>query len=222
MINKIITQDKNKNILVGSLNVTDEKGLLDVRDFLMKSKRDLKHYSREIEKAYGFRSLLTEGYSRDGNKLVYCEIGDGYKDECEYTKERFEFKYLNSILIFNSLLNDLDASKYDEIAKEFINNGIIKVSPLNKIWNSCAFDMTNIESEKNIAIKLADLKTFRAAISSGLITYKIEERYTKDSQLGHYILKGKVPDKLQNVTINNTLLLEDNRYLVYQKKRLKK
>lgn len=222
MSTRIITQDQKNNILVGSLQVKDEKGLSQVRDFLMKSKRDLKHYRREIEQAYGFRSLLTEGYSKEGKKLVHCETGDGYKDECEYTKERFELKYLNSILIFTSLLNELDASIYDEIAKEFISQGIIKVAPLKKIWTPCAEDMATIKTEKDIAIKLADLKAFRAALNSGLITYKIEEKYNKDSQQGHYLLKGKVPEKLQNIAINNTLLLEDNRYLALQRKHLKK
>ena len=82
--------------------------------------------------------------------------------------------------------------------------------------------MATIKTEKDIAIKLADLKAFRAALNSGLITYKIEERYNKDSQHGHYLLKGKVPEKLQNIAINNTLLLEDNRHLALQRKRLKK
>lgn len=216
----IITQDKNKNIMLGNLKVTDRKGLLEVRDYLLKSKKELGHYKREFEQLSGFKSILNDGYSKEGNHLVFREITSNYHDDCDYTKETYTCIYRNSILLFTSLLNDLDVSRYDEIAQQFIIQGIIKVAPFESIWSTCARDMATIRNLDERKLKLKDLSAFRAALKSGCITYQVEEEIKRADQ--NHVRYSMFAKNGKEIVPNNTLILGDNSYIQKQVKKLKK
>lgn len=221
----IITQDNEKNILFGELNVVEEKKeeFKAVRDYLMKHSNDLGHYQVVDKDLSGFCSLLNAGYTRVPNTdvLRYQEIKSKFGDECDYERIDYHSVYLNSILLFTSLLNDLNVSNYDEIAKQFICNGIYYTAPINEIWNDCSQKMTDLNSflNRNKETYLGDLKAFRAAIKEGYIRYDIIEKISPQQQRGHAIFGAGDLQSLNQIEVNNTLIHGNNHYLKKQRKK---
>lgn len=212
-----------KTIICGNLEIVEEKRdeVQSVRDGLMSSEKGLGNYKITEKDLYGFHSLLKTGYSRKINTdtLIYQEIKSKNEDECDYEKKEYQSIYLNTILLLTSLLNDLDASKHDEIAKQFIYNGIYKVAPIEKIWESCSKKMTDFNSEINRATKLRDLKAFRAALKIGYIRYNIIDQIEPSDSRFQDFYKNIAATNINAISINNALILGDKQHLIKKHKK---
>lgn len=209
----IITQDKDKNILIGELKVRDYEGLKDIRDGLMQYNKELSNYQIKTEYLYGAKDTLQTGYSKEGNKLIHRNIVSiRFGNGCRYMQEKINNTYLNSILIFTSLLNELNPSEYDEITKQFINQGIINVSPIDKIWNTCIKDMTTYNNSEEIKNKKKDFLALCAAFKLGIIAYEVVYKIPKSEQNEHFAFQGITIDELHEIAANTSIILEYDRH----------
>ncbi len=214
----IITQDKDKNILIGNLEVLDQDGLKEIRDHLMQYRTDLANYERTMEDLTGYRSVLSTDYVKKGNLLVHNFINEDVVDEdfdqCSYTKETFASNFLNTILISTSLLGELDASGLDHVARQFIGAGIYRCVPLEVIWEACSNDLYFNRKKQNY-----DWRAFQNLLKLGLISYHIAEKISKEQINRSTLITGNCED-LQQIKINSDILL-GNRSASCKKKKLR-
>lgn len=208
----IITQDKDKNINFGNLVVCNKDGLKEVRDYFMQYRSDIdcKTYDYSIEKNLSsFSSILPRGYFRVGNTIVHNNICGKNSDldgdvQCDYDREVYSCNYLNTILIATSLLGELDASNFDFIVKQFVGNGIIYCSNIDKVWPKCS---KNMHFNKKETVK--DLRVLRELLKMKIISYEIEEQYSKEKFNGVNFKNFHCQD-LESLRINSDILLGKN------------
>lgn len=220
-MNRLISQNVANNIVVGNLTVSNESELLAFRDALIKH-----GYDESVSLKTTFDDLFEQGYYCDTTQssfvtkyfLDYECLPDG-NGMVTYKNNVITNHYLNSILIFSSLLGNLDSEKYDEIiTKSFIESGIFKLDSFEKIWPAC---LDNIIKNNELSLYYehkfsADYLALKFALVEGLISYNVlSEISRKDiSKLG--ALKGISVKELQQI-INNSMLLTDINSLSNQK-----
>lgn len=215
----IITQDKQKNLLCGDIVVKDREILKEIRDCLIQNRADLPNYKISTEELAGFRSLLDVGFLREDNHLIHKYITAQYDDDCYYTREVIHCVHLNSILLFTSLLGELDATHYDSLGQQFIAKGIIKCVPFEQLWLECFQNMVAYYSEPIInKIRLQDLKAFRKVLALGVIDYEVSQQISP-LEMKRQVIKGLTSADLSQLEVNNAVILGDNR--IFEKRRKK-
>lgn len=221
----IITQDTENTLLIGKINVKRRDELKELRDDLI-NREDTNNYQISTKEGLAsFESILKTGYTREGSTLLNQYITSINGDECEYTKKTIQSIYLNSILLFTSLLGELDSTNYNEIAQQFIGKGIINCMPFENIWTKYSAAMvekaleTYKEKDKRDlnAWKRYDLKMFRLALKEGIITYDTEAQYDFSKIIG-VGSRGYAQD-MKELSINNTVILGNNDIFVKARKR---
>lgn len=182
----------NGTVYEGNLVVPNKDDLKEIRDALMQYHNDvmekhgfLPNYSTTKNDLMTFRDILSLGYFKDGNQLVHNYINKEVNvDEIvNYTKEVIRSNYLSSILLFTSLLGELDATDKESIVQQFIGMGIYKCIPFEKMWNTFNREMVVLSgdnrkisnTERNI--QLQNLKIFRAALRSNIIQFEVENEF---------------------------------------------
>lgn len=184
---QIISTDGN-NILFGHLDVNKEKKeeLKEFRDYLM----GIFDVSRK--KSCTTSDLFKAGYylgkNNDIVKKEYCNSFDvDGVQYIEYNEYHFYSKFLNTILIFNSLLGEIDIDNYDLIlTKLFIEEGIFKCDSLDNMWEKCLVNLLNDKRKNESNNKLPyDYTAFKCALDDGVIEYTVGDKEVfsrKDSQ----------------------------------------
>ncbi len=231
----IITQSlKDKKIYVGEIVVKDKYGLKEVRDFLMKYSNDKLETYKVIGicddngscDLYSFRSLLNFGYLREGGALIHQYPVDDCLDDstdecCAYRRDKIYSVFLNSILIFSSLLGDLDGSGFEPVVQSFIGTGIINCHSFEEVWPRCSRNLaTKRDSQLSKypdhardffrlmeEIRLNDLKAFRTVLKEGLIHYQIDRAIPKEVYTDHKTFSGITCLDLEQIMCNNELIL---------------
>lgn len=214
----IITIGDKENLLQGSIVVLDKDKLKEYRDSLL-----IEDYNG-MDPNYGVvmsRTGLVSlgdtyiGSYRDGNYLVrnFNFVADYYEEAIGdftfyYDKKIIGCRHLNSILLFNSLLGELDSYYLDPLALEFSKVGIFNISSFENVWHDNA---SNLLKKDNID----DLKAFRFALQSGILKYSVEDCWMKEEILHMNILK-KLGVDLQTV-IANSKIIGTNRSLMRKK-----
>lgn len=221
----IITQDTENTLLVGKLKVKRRDELKELRDELI-NREDINNYQISTQEGLAsFKSILKTGYIREGNTLMNQYITSSTGDDCEYIKEKIQCTYLNSILLFTSLLGELDATNYNEIAQQFIGKGIIHCMPFENLWPKCSSTMVEqaLESYKEKgqkslnAWKRHDLKMFRLALTEGIISYDVVTKYDFSKIIG--VGSCHFSKDMKELSINNTAILGDNSIFIKARKR---
>lgn len=172
----MIALGKN-DIKIGNLVVQDKNELIELRNNLMCGSKELglKSYSlisRNPKVAVG--NIPIDMFDRDGNDLIrkkdfypsVYDVNTGWL--FDYIEDVIRFRFLNSVLVFNSLLGELDTSSMWDIPQQFVAKGIIRVSSLQDIWNDCV-DSFLLKSSK------FDLLVFQTALKENLIHYDIQQ-----------------------------------------------
>ena len=227
----IYTGDMKNGIHVGQIVVNNSAELKEFCNGLLKNVEEFENF-REIksEPLGGFESLIPTRPIRVDEKIIYYDIIRRYgHDECEYIKREIEYLKLNSILLFNSFLGELDSTYYDVYAQDFVAKGIINYKPFNQIWEQCSSNMVNqIVDEykrKNVEginsklkkarfrLRKLDLLAFRFALKNGMISYQT------DDKLNH--VQARLVNGMQ-IETNNIILLDDEVSKEILKKRCKR
>lgn len=90
-------------------------------------------------------------------------------------KDTFDSYFINTILIFNSLLNNLDENKCGTVAKKLVANGTIKLMSLSDVWNICVNELINSMNSDNEDIH-KDYELFSEVLNNGnFIKYVVDE-----------------------------------------------
>ena len=222
---------KTGSIYVGKIVVNDPEVLRNGCNELLKNSKEIDTFKVvKSEPLGGFESLISTRPIRDGEKMIYHDVTRRYgNDECEYIKKEVEYLRLNSILLFISLLGELDSTYYDEYAQDFVAKGIINYKPFDQIWKQCSGNMVmkvveeykRLESEDiskslkkaYLRLKKLDLKTFRSVLQSGVITYEIVDELNSVS--------GSKIDRVQ-LENNNIIFADDEKFNEMLKQRVKR
>lgn len=238
----IITQDlEDKSIFIGDIVVDDRKSLIELRDFLMQyNNGKLETYkvistvdANNSSDLYSFRSLLEFGYFREGNKLVHQYLLDNFSKEssddyCGYRRDNIYSVYLNSILLFSSLLGELDSTGYDTVVQKFVGTGIYNCHSFGEMWPICSmklatsylkkldsfsYNETKIlrELEK---LRLMDLKAFRTALKLGIIRYEINRKITKEEYSNRSTFRGVSVREAEQIIYNNIVILGEKHHVL--------
>ena len=210
-MNKIITYDDvDKFFFFGNLEVVRKKELKDFRDYLMKDFRKYlpKNDKERLTSSDLFYSL--SNYSVDGNSLVH-KVGKGlvYVDGDEfvsYDKVHICNDYVNSILIFTSLLGELNIENYNDIAKLFIQYGIFRYDSFDKIWPICIKDiLKDNKLRESKGGHSPDYIALESALDDGVIYYDITDTYSiKDTGF----LKSIDKEKINGIVNNSKILIK--------------
>ena len=241
----IINNEADNSISVVELKVQDKDCLREIRNRLLKYgifDKECNLLDNYIllhsKEAVSFSKLLTTGYSDCGKFLIRQHINsiDKETDICDYTKDVYYCTHLNSILLFSSLLGELDVfeyCKYSDLVKQFIANGIIKCSNFYDIWQTCSNSLVNfgsrLERESDFAkikdtfkltsndsklfnsIKKDDLYIFRTVLKSGLLCYDVIDSYSASSNESNF--RGFTAKDIQQINVNTAILLGDKKCL---------
>ena len=172
---QIVTTDGN-NIIFGHLKIKNKEDLKEFRDYLMKM------FEVSRKKSCTTSDLFQPGYYLGkNNDIVKKEYRDSFDLDgvkyIEYDEIHFYSKYLNSILIFNSLLGEIDIDNYDLImTKLFIEEGIFKYDSLDNIWESCSVNLLNNKKKYEFDKRVDyDYMAFKYALDYDAIEYTAED-----------------------------------------------
>ena len=207
----IITYDKDRNFLIGDLVVKKKKELKEFRDCLMNGsfgdeKVPAYRILSDVNKST-FRDLFRSGsFRKDDTLVLHMELNSDSSDEiCEYNEKIIASYYLNSILIFTSLLGEIDKSSVRPIAQQFIEKGIFRCDSFEHIWKKCSSALLEQGSKY-------DLIAFRAALKepNPTISYEISRIITEEESKHGGIFKGFDNKALDQIKFNSEILLGDN------------
>lgn len=206
----IVTQDKEKNLMLGILRIGDIEELKKIRDSLMHYSKDSSNYiiTTTAEKA-SLQSILQSGFIREGDDLIYKGLFSSPfvvedPEFCEYTQSKYHFNYLNTVLIITSLLRELDATNYDALTKTFIGYGVIRCLPIELMWPLASENLYSDFNSKNL-----DLMEFLKLLTNGIIYYDVLNKISK-SDLNHSHIRPALLQNLKQIEINSNLLLGDD------------
>ena len=210
---KIITTNGDK-IFFGNLvvnkNGEQKEELRKFRDYLMSNFSEVSNVKCTMSDL--FQSGIYCGENSTLIKKTPINLFDIDNSKyIEYEEVIYSNKCINSILIFISLLGELDKDKYDKVlSKLFIEEGIFRYDSIDKIWPVC---ISNIMHSKDMAEyngkKCADYEALKAAIDEGLITYDIEKTISRKESNFSGVFKGFDNIQLSQI-MNNSLILLNN------------
>ena len=174
---KIITQDDDGNLAIGYFVIKDIEALNKICTIMLKDRMNDVNDSDSFfqrEEEDNFNIAVKKSRMVNGEKVPKVElVGDklirrtNFKEEYLHTffdEYTYEFAYLNSFLIFSSLLEDFDWSNSGSIAKNFMKYGIIKKSSFSEIWASCSKDLVKNKFSR-------DFSLFKDVFDYGIIEY---------------------------------------------------
>ena len=226
---KIISTDGN-NILFGLLEVKNKKELKEFRDYLV---GDFDVFNK---KSCTTSDLFQPGfYLGKNNDIVKRKSVDSFEldgvEYVDYDEIHFYSKYLNTILIFNSLLGEIDKDNYDLImTKLFIDEGIFKCDSLDNVWRTCIANLLEDKRNHELDGELPyDYTAFKCAIDYGTIEYNVgdDEIYSRKNSQFTSIFRSFDKNQLDEIMNNSEFLfnLSDRSKKVinnvYTKKRIK-
>lgn len=207
----IITIDKDENICIGDLKVKKREELKEFRDYLMnesfgKGKFSTYKILSDVNKST-LSDLFVPGSFKKGDALVvHKELASSSQDEiCEYNEKVISSYYLNSILIFTSLLGEIDSSSVSPIAQKFIQNGIFRCDSFDKIWEKCSREILD-KGSKN------DLIAFKAALegTDSAICYDVSRVISKEESQHGGVMRGVDANALNQIHCNSKILLDNS------------
>lgn len=212
-MNKIILEDNQKNIVLGNISVLNVDELREFRDGLIKvGYDDIIHKDRCT-----FKDLFSSDYvpNYSNNSLVKRVLKGIDENVVFYDSIETYNKFLNSILVFSSLLGDLDINNYDEIiTKLFIWYGIMKYDSFDKVWSTCSKNFLKLGDNN------PDFQAFQFAFANDLISFDVLSRLSVKECMDKRILKGMHMDELKQISYNSQLINRMND--VFQSKGIKR
>ena len=212
-MNNLILEDNKKNIVLGNISVLNRDELRELRDGLIRIGFDDIVYEERCTFSDLFKSDYVPNYSNGSLVKKVSKKIDG--NVVFYNSVETYNKYLNSILLFSSLLGELDINNYDEIiTKLFIWHGIMKYDSFDKVWATCSKNLLKLDENH------PDFQAFQFAFSDNLICFDILSKLSVKECMDKGILKGMNIDELKQFGYNSQLF---NRMSgIFQKKGLKK
>lgn len=216
----IITFDKDKNILIGDLVVENKAELKEFRDYLMNDsfqneKIPTYRVLSNVNKST-FRDLFRSGSFRKDDTLVVHKMLDynSRDDICEYNEKIIASYYLNSILIFTSLLGEIDKSSVKPLAQQFIQHGIFRYDSFDKIWKVCSRRILERGNK-------SDLIALRVAFEEPdpIIRYEVSRVISEDESKHGGFLRGLDINALNQINCNSEILLGNNSLIKSKVKR---
>ena len=208
----IITTDQDHNFLVGDIILKDKDGLTEIRDFLLQDNKELENFKSTVIVLKEFQPFVPLSYPKK-QVLIQQYVTPFSCLNGNYLKKFIYCANLNSILLFTSLIGELEKSnsQYSEYAKDFIWSGIIKNVPFSTIWEECSKNLITPCTPAQDRMRKQDLKVFRTALQLNLIQYQIDQIIEAD-KLEDYISKRYFLNQReafyneQQIAINNALL----------------
>jgi hypothetical protein len=192
---KIFTMDDNDNLLIGHLEVKDVENLTKLRDVLMKCNA---HTFNLTEHRTGCANGIDIPRVEVFNDVIVTR--SNFREEyikTFYDERSYQSLYLNSILIFTSLLGELDESKYGNVSRQFIKRGIFKLLPLSQSWSKCSKELFKNKDSQ-------DYKLFCEVLDSGdFFEYVIDDSLNLKNDVNHFVfseLKLLLDDKVYEVS----------------------
>lgn len=195
---KILTMDENGSLLIGHLEVKNVEYLTKLRDVLMKCNNQTFSVSER-------RTGCANGIDIPSVEVINDMIVTRRNFREEYVKTFYDERiyqslYLNSILIFTSLLGELDESKYGKVSREFIKCGIFKLLPLSQIWSICSIALFKNKDSQ-------DYELFCDVLNNGeFIEYIVDEVIaTKELNTEGVFnqLKVKLNNTVDGISVHN-------------------
>lgn len=213
----IITYDKDRNFLIGDLVVKKKEELKQFRDSLMNGsfgdeKVPVYRILSNVNKSTLREFFRDDSFRKDDTLVVHKELNSDSDDEiCEYNEKIIASCYLNSILIFTSLLGEIDKSSVRPIAQQFIENGIFRCDSFDSIWEKCSKELLEQGSK-------SDLIAFRAALEEPdpTISYEISRVITEEESRHGGFIRGFDNRALDQIKFNSEIFLGNN-FLVKSK-----
>ena len=207
---KIIITFDNHKVMLGKLILDKKEELKKYRDFLMNEYRVRSSEKMSIADLYRPEFFVdTDCNCLCTKEKTGSQVIDGV-DYITYLRKEYYNEYINSILIFNSLLGELDQSHYsNKITKAFIENGIYKYDSLDKIWDICSnrvFHEDEVRVEK-FHKRSNDYLALRCALDSGDIYYNVIASIPYDDLQKMKLLRGMDTSTLRQLVCNSKILL---------------
>lgn len=207
----IITVDKYNNIKIGDFVIKDKEELKKCRDFLMNEsfegdKLPTYRVLSDIDRITSVDFFKAGSFAKDDNLVIHEELNcDSDVGLCSYNEKVISSYFLNSILIFTSLLGEINKSSVSPIAQQFIENGIFRYDSFENIWKDCSKNLLKRKSKY-------DLIAFRAALEepSPMISYEISRVISGDESRHAGFFRGLDFNALNQIKYNSKILLGDN------------
>lgn len=211
----IVTEESKDFINLGRLVVCDKDGLMEIRDGLLKNSSSVGSHYWELSRVISSYFSLFDGrpsLSSGGGfvKVKDNAVLDFYDSHAKdyvvsYQEKLIKPKFLNSILIFSSLLGHMDGKLADDYAKLCIGFGIFKVDDIKKIWNECRERLLSKRYQ-------TDLEIFQKALDLGFIDYDIVKILDRDSKKEKQQFMGSLSmQDLSNVSLDSKIIYSRKR-----------
>lgn len=212
---RIVTQDNDGNLSIGYFIIKNVELLNDicrilVQDRLYDTEKDKSicdfiylddddSFDIEMKRKKIVNGIIIDKIGVEDNKIIRCT---NFKEEhlhTYYDEYKYEFLYLNTFLIFSSLLGNFDNINYGSIAKNFIKFGIIEKMSFYDAWHKCGKSLVKNKDSK-------DFLLFRDIVSSGIfVDYVVVDTIKLEDLKDKNILK-KLDVMLSEIAYNSELL----------------
>ena len=201
---KIVTQDDAGNLLVGHLEIKMEEYLQKFCDYLAGVMGEEEFFDRSVIKIPPPKDGKIRTVEVVEDLLVKRgNLNTDRSDLRPFYEETYRHIYLDSFLIFTSLLGKMNTTRYGKLGKEFAERKIFKILPLSEVWNKCC---------KNLYIKAnkygddRDLEAFREVLNRGSwFEYKIDYEIKFEDLKDKDILR-KMDVKLSDIAYSSEIL----------------
>ncbi len=213
---KIYTVDDNSDIIIGNIEVVDRDNLKKFRDELIQS-----FVSKTRCKLITLADLYRPGLYYDSNNKVVkerhrSEISKFESDsEIVYDEVTYYNRFINSIMIFTSLLGELNINNFDNyLTKYLIMNGLFKYESFDKVWDKYSSIIIGKEQKSNEKygddVHCYDYGALRFAMDNGFIKYNIIDKIPFRSSNDKMIKNISYRD-IEQIMCNSKLLLNNDK-----------